>query len=283
MAGEVTTATVRWNPTPQFPEMLESMDSEGAETAPYLSADAIVAGFQRVHSGPSRALGATPAPAGTAPAAGPVPAPTASDPWASMTPQMDPAAAGGYLSSGELLAWLATVGGNTYGEMRRQMVTTEQRKDLQEDLNSLKSVIEEVEGSKDLGKLEARVNELLTKYAGTEFETRVNALLGERSALLAGAREAIASRNAAAENSTGVGREGFEDLADDVRNDFVGGLASWRTDIDAKVDALGTEEQLALIRIQELNSQVTQATQLASNILAAQDQAASAAIMNIKA
>jgi hypothetical protein len=60
-------------------------------------------------------------------------------------------------------------------------------------------------------------------------------------------------------------------------------LDSWCTDIDAKVEALAKDDQLALIRIQELNSQVTQATQLASNLLAAQDQAASAAIMNIKA
>jgi hypothetical protein len=59
-------------------------------------------------------------------------------------------------------------------------------------------------------------------------------------------------------------------------------LDSWNTDIDAKVDALGKEDQLALIRIQELNSQITQATQLASNILAAQDQAASGVIMNLK-
>jgi hypothetical protein len=59
-------------------------------------------------------------------------------------------------------------------------------------------------------------------------------------------------------------------------------LDSWCTEIQGQVDALGTQDQLALIRIQELNSQVTQATQLASNILAAQDQAASTAIMNLK-
>jgi hypothetical protein len=48
------------------------------------------------------------------------------------------------------------------------------------------------------------------------------------------------------------------------------------------VDHLGSEDQLALIKIQELNSQITQTMQLASNLLAAQDQAQSAAIMNLK-
>jgi hypothetical protein len=222
------------------------------------------------------------------------------DPWESGIAEFDPGAGHGYMSSGELLAWLAVVGGNTYDDMRRQMIGSDRRTDLQEDLGHVKSVIEEVQSSKDLVKLETEIRALVDKYAGTEFEGRVNALFTERlaqfdalhlmEAVMNGTEDATTESVDGTTGWKGSGmngnllsraQEAFLEYTR-IQNEIMVQLDSWKTDIEAKTDKLGTEDQLALIRIQELNSRITQATQLASNLLAAQDQAQSAAIMNLK-
>jgi hypothetical protein len=214
----------------------------------------------------------------------------------SAVPDFDPAAQSGYITSGELMAWLAVVGGNTYDDMRQQMVGTEQRRELQKDLTSLKATIEEVKTTKDLDKLQAAMAECVAKYQGTPLEARVQEALGTRLATFAPLNEAKADKadadaeTASSQHSIGMGGTAhFLDprLPPEARIQFeseklIDQLDSWCTEIQGQVDDLGTQDQLALIKIQELNSQVTQATQLASNILAAQDQAASTAIMNIK-
>jgi hypothetical protein len=228
-------------------------------------------------------------------ASGSVGAPIAEEESAPAVPDFDPSAQSGYITSGELMAWLAVVGGNTYDDMRRQMVGTEQRRELQKDLTSLKSIIEEAQSTGDPDKLELAMKELVAKYEGTPFEARVTKALGTRLAAFEPINQAKADKQAeAAEPFHGPlslsGHSTFAPLAGidpDVVIDFekqklIEQLDSWVTEIQGEVDDLGKEDQLALIKIQELNSQITQATQLASNILAAQDQAASTAIMNLK-
>jgi hypothetical protein len=228
-------------------------------------------------------------------ASGSVGAPIAEEESASAVPDFDPSAQSGYITSGELMAWLAVVGGNTYDDMRRQMVGTEQRRELQKDLTSLKSIIEEAQSTGDPDKLEVAMKELVTKYEGTPFEARVTKALGTRLAAFEPINAAKADKQAqAAEifhhplfgseppSVSPMGAINHDFLIEVEKEKLIEQLDSWVTEIQGQVDDLGKEDQLALIRIQELNSQVTQATQLASNILAAQDQAASTAIMNLK-
>jgi hypothetical protein len=190
------------------------------------------------------------------------------------------------------------VGRNTYDDMREQMMATEQRAQLQEDLGHIKSTIEELEAAhtpENFDKLEAELAALLEKYKGTPLEAKVNALFGERLEELKANRNARdAAHAAAAEVSTidpadadasqAAGRRAKQagDAYNHAWQTLANQLESWRTDIEAKMDKLGTEDQLALIRIQELNSRITQATQTASNLMASHDQAQSAAIMNLK-
>ena len=49
------------------------------------------------------------------------------------------------------------------------------------------------------------------------------------------------------------------------------------------IDRVNKSDQLQLIHIQDLNSRVAQATQLASNLMSSQQQAMSAVIHNLKA
>jgi hypothetical protein len=212
----------------------------------------------------------------------------------SALPDFDPSAQSGYMTSGEIMAWLATVGGDTYDQMRQQMVGTEQRRELQKDLTSLKSLVEEAQVTKDPDKVEAAMKEIIAKYEGTPLEARVNEALGTRLTAFEGINEAKADTEAdpqAALRQGLLGQATFPAIAGGPTPEFrillekeelIEQLDSWSTEIQGLVDDLGKEDQLALIKIQELNSQITQNTQLASNILAAQDQAASTAIMNIK-
>jgi hypothetical protein len=197
----------------------------------------------------------------------------------SAVPDFDPGAQCGYMSSGEIMAWLAVVGGNTYDQMRQQMVGTEQRRELQKDLNDLKSLIEETKTTKDLTKLQAGVEELAAKYSETPFAGEIGEILGAHSDEFV----EVAQRAEDFDDAKGLGKKtaAFIKLASSSEK-FIAQLDSWSTGIQGEIDDLGTQDQLALIRIQELNSQITQSTQLASNILAAQDQAASTAIMNLK-
>ena len=163
---------------------------------------------------------------------------------------------------------------------------------------TLKATIEEVKSSKDVGKLETAMAELVAKYQGTPLEARVQEALGTRLAAFGAIHEAEADLATVKE----AAKRGGPPLSVDdsqiptsttdvfyaecrvsaARKNVIEQLDSWCTEIQGQADALGTQDQLALIRIQELNSQITQATQLASNILAARDQAASTAIMNMK-
>jgi len=198
---------------------------------------------------------------------------------ASAVPDFDPGAQCGYMSSGEIMAWLAVVGGNTYDDMRQQMVGTEQRRQLQKDLNDLKSSIEEAKTTKDLTKLQAHVEELAAKYSDTPFASQMGEILGAHSDEFV----EVAQRTEDFDDAGGFWKKNVALIKLTSSSEkFIAQLDSWSTGIQGEIDDLGTKDQLALIRIQELNSQVTQATQLASNILAAQDQAASTAIMNLK-
>jgi hypothetical protein len=219
--------------------------------------------------------------------------PVADDPWESMVPEFDPAAQGGYMSSGEVLGWIATVGQHTYAEMRQQMVATELRRDLQQDLTSFKAQMENAKQTKDTSALVQAANDLVAKYAKTQFAGHVDSVLAiaspEMKALMAAQANPDQAKDAATNPPLGIVTGGYgvgssmarvdvDALAGAVLNQLDG----WVTDIQGKVDALGTQDQLALIKIQELNSRVTQATQLGSQLLAARDQAASTAIMNLK-
>jgi hypothetical protein len=205
-------------------------------------------------------------------------APILEEQSASAVPDFDPSAQSGYMTSGEIMAWLATVGGNTYDQMRQQMVGTEQRRELQKDLTGLQSLIEETKTTKDLTKLQAHLEELAAKYSETPFARSMGEILGAHSDEFV----EVAQRAEDVSDAEGLQKLSAIIKLSDSSEKFIGQLDSWSTGIQGEIDALGTQDQLALIKIQELNSQITQSTQLASNILAAQDQAASTAIMNMK-
>ncbi|MFO7177208.1 MAG: hypothetical protein DIU78_000785 [Pseudomonadota bacterium] len=175
------------------------------------------------------------------------------------TAGFDPSAGSGYISSGELLAWLALTTGNTYDDMRWHMMGTEARRDLTKMLTELKSLLQRAkEDGAVAGDVHAKAQAILDQFGS-----------GTRGLLDPGTEGMLG-------NIAGVAEESRVDT-------YMQSSESWITHLDGTITSLGTSDQLALIKIQELNGQISQATQLASNMIAAQDQTLNATIMNIKA
>jgi len=188
------------------------------------------------------------------------------DPWASAG-YFDPGAGSGYISNGELLGWLAQVTGNKWGQLREEMMSMEDRHGLMEDLGNLKAAYDKAEDTKNNSDLGRILQELKDKYRGTEYENSINALvdgpLGEANRVYAAYKQ-------------------NEQLGNAYNDKLVGQLESWSDDIQTKIDGIGRRDQLANIRIQELQANISQQVSLASNMLEADDKSKSAIIMNMK-
>jgi hypothetical protein len=188
------------------------------------------------------------------------------DPWASVG-YFDPAAGSGYISTGELLGWLAEVTGNKWGQLREEMMSTEDRHELMEDLGNLKAAYDKAQDTKNNGDLGRILAELKEKYRGSQYEDSINSLvdgpLVEVNRVFAGYKQS-------------------EDVGDDLNDKLVAQLDSWSTDVQSKVDGIGRRDQLANIRMQELQANISQDVTLASNLIEADDKSKSAIIMNLK-
>lgn len=213
----------------------------------------------------------------------------ATDPWASAGSYFDPSSGSGYISNGELLAWLSNVTGDKWGELRKEMMSTDARHELMEDLGNLKTEFDKAADTKDTSTLGQTLADLKAKYAGTSDEAKINALVdslipvvAEKDQAYANVKTVTVSNTDADGNTTYTQVEGGRDYADKLNNKLVGQLDTWADDIQTKIDRLGRDDQLALIRIQELQSNISQQVSLASNLIKSDDQAKSAVIMNIK-
>ncbi|MFO7177209.1 MAG: hypothetical protein DIU78_000790 [Pseudomonadota bacterium] len=209
--------------------------------------------------------------------------------WAETT-GFEPAAASGYISSGELLAWLALTTGNTYDDMRWHMMGTEARRDLTKMLTELKSLLQQVKETNGVaGDIHAKAQQILDRFGGSAYgvlDPGTRALLDEIVAVDAEVKQEKAEHERQLEQATQQGGRRMETHGSrhfDAATDYRKASESWITHLDGTITSLGTSDQLALIKIQELNGQISQATQLASNIIAAHDRALTATITNVKA
>ncbi len=213
----------------------------------------------------------------------------ATDPWASAGSYFDPSVGTGYIANEEMLAWLANVTGDKWGDLRQEMMSTDARHELMEDLGNLKTEFDKAADTKNTSTLGQTLTDLQAKYAGTSDEAKVNALVdtllpvvAETDQAYANVRTVTVSNTDTDGNTTYSEVEEGRDYADDLNNKLVGQLETWSDDVGRKIDVLGRDDQLALIRIQELQSNISQQVSLTSNLIKSDDQAKSSIIMNIK-
>jgi len=158
----------------------------------------------------------------------------------------------------ELLTWLAEKGGGIQDEMREAMDISNQRADVKLRLSQLRA---DLVGANTEGKWE-RLAEDMVKYADT--------LAGEHEYA-----EVARKLNAIAERTN-------ERLADD-KEPSEKARQSWMDALQAFTDRMGTQDQMTMIRVQDLNSRNCQLSQLTSNLISASNQAVMSVVNNIKA
>jgi hypothetical protein len=165
-----------------------------------------------------------------------------------------------YVSDESLLLWLAEKTDGQYGELRDAMDTSRRRSKLIEDLGHVKTMADRGASNEEIA---LELAALFEAYRGTEFEQELYEFaaplvndelaknLGEStSALLTGGMKPLSN----------------EQLSEVLQN---------------KMDALGRDDQLALVTIQSLTADIREAQQLASNLMSSSSQASNAIIGNI--
>jgi len=166
-----------------------------------------------------------------------------------------------YISDDGMLAWLAAKQEGLYGELRDRMDTSEARSKLIEDLTNLKTYLNSEQVSRE--GMATRITALLQAYEGTPFEAELDELF---KSSIEGAGTSIAAVESGAVEELHINKKGRESLCQAI---------------EGKTDALGRNDQLELIRINSLSSDINQAAQLASNLLSSSNQTANAIVGNI--
>jgi hypothetical protein len=161
-----------------------------------------------------------------------------------------------FLSDGELMSWLQTKSEETYARVRDVMGVSTERSKLMQDLTHLKGLIDSAAPSETVV---AEMDALNAAYAGSAYEAEVAALCGPE------AQQKIS-------NDALLEAQGLDLGYDDAVSE----------DIQAQIDKLGRDDQLALVQIQSLMSDIRETAQLTSNMLSSRDQASNTIVGNIR-
>jgi hypothetical protein len=161
-----------------------------------------------------------------------------------------------FLSDGELMQWLQSKSEETYSRVRDVMEVSTERSKLMQDLTHLKGLIDSGTPPETVM---AEMDALNQAYAGTPYEAEVAALCGA---------EAQAKLYADYWSGKLDVDLGYDDAISE--------------DIQAQIDKFGRDDQLALVQINSLMSDIRETAQLTSNMLSSRDQTNNAIIGNLK-
>ncbi len=162
------------------------------------------------------------------------------------------------ITNEELLTWLAEKSGGIQDEMRNSMDISNHRADVKLRLSQLKA---DLVGANTEGKWE-RLADDMAKYADTLGDDPEYAEIATKLNRMA---EATDDRLAKDKEPSEKARQ------------------SWIDSLQAFTDRMGTQDQMTLIRIQDLNSRNGQLSQLTSNLISAANQSVMSVVNNIKA
>ena len=167
-----------------------------------------------------------------------------------------------YISDENLMLWLADKQSGLYADLHERMDLSGKRSKLMEDLSHIRERIEA--GDMTVAEGHAEMSAIVESYRGTPLEGDLEQLFRP---ILDRLEAALSSSN------------GFEAMQDVVPGAHA--IKALSEAIKSKVDALARDDQLELIRIQSLSSDINQASQLASNLMASSNQASNAIVGNI--
>jgi hypothetical protein len=189
----------------------------------------------------------------------------------------------GYMSNEAILAWMEDKTEGLYDHMRDAMQGANTRADAESALDAIKAAIVNDKG-KDATHVQQMINDALTKYAGVPEVAQVlqpmaDKINGEFTKAKNDAAAAQAVVAALGNNwMTQTFQQASTPAAVTISSDD---SDAWSKQIGDQVDALGKQDQLDMINIQEFNSQLNQAKQTASALMDSADKSATAIINHI--
>lgn len=215
---------------------------------------------------------------------------------------------GNYISDGQIMTWLANQQDRIYGDLRASMDLSEERADLTNDLNTIKSHLQEANESGDFAKVNDELQAFVGKYGAdprfkdlcdgidgiatrvkSDYEGHKN--YGDAFAKYKSEVKAVAEQDAyfllhsealqeAISSGTLLTMPDFP-VDPGVPHYTENQMKSWDELISGKTDHASKNDQLTMIHIQELKATLDQGSQLASTFISSGDKTSSAIINNI--
>jgi hypothetical protein len=190
----------------------------------------------------------------------------------------------GYVSDAELLLWLQAKSSSEYDKLRELMDLSQLRSKAIEDLSHLKNALDDAVN--DPGAALAQIQTIEAAYAGTDLADDIAAVTGPMKDAIEDLAFAKGRYGALVADSENVDSEAISQAAgalQTAQSALSAQAVQSASDLGATIDALGRDDQLALIQIQDLMANVRQASQLTSNIVAGHAQTADGIVANIRA
>jgi hypothetical protein len=191
-----------------------------------------------------------------------------------------------YLSSSSIDAWMEQKTDSLYGQMRDSMDTSNHRADAENALNDIKAkLLAAKDSGGDANEVRAAIDDALAEYKDVPEVAQV--LQPLHDTIAAKYKASVDAANKPVTNNGGA--HGYHPSSSDppalhapppvdLSNNEIDDMTKT---IGDGVDALGKQDQLGLINIQELNSEINQAKQIASALLDASSKSADAIISHI--
>jgi hypothetical protein len=182
----------------------------------------------------------------------------------------------GYVSDAELLAWLQGKSSGQYGELDRMMDMSNDRSKFVKDLSHLKETL--ANAAADPSAALAEIDALRLAYAGTAHAEEIDEMVGPLRTTIQNHANALA----------GVELQDWDqDAKDRLTAEIKAGLSAQLRgssgSIDATIKDLEHDDQLALVQIQALMSEIRETAQLTSNIIANRSQTTDSIVGNLRA
>jgi hypothetical protein len=217
---------------------------------------------------------------------------------------------GNYISDGSIMAWLANQQDRIYGDLRESMDLSETRAEFTDELNNIKSHLQEANDSKnhDFSQVDAELQAFIEKYGSDpsfaklcegidDIAARVHGdyeghkHYAEAHAVYEAKNKAYLEQQALIEHDLGAAAtllangsfltKPEEPVDPGVQKYTADQLKSWDELIGGKTDTASKNDQLTMIHIQELKATLDQGSQLASTFISSGDKTSSSIINNI--
>jgi hypothetical protein len=195
-----------------------------------------------------------------------------------------------YTSDEELMLWMQEKTGGLHDDLANAMDISDRRSGLVEDLTNFKSRIKNAK-PEEYAQIAQEARAMLAQAEGMpgyeELQATLQPAINELESYAEWNELLQYAQNDPEATEVILGRDMIDWLKEQAALGSIhipkATLDTWGDNIQARVDALGREDQLNLIRIGSLDKGIHQAEQITSNLIKSRDDARSAIIANMRA